>query len=287
MPPHRSSESCPFVRGSIKSSNTDRSYASDMGRFRAPAATRGSQRWIQYLVNRQPEILESALGVAVDWRSPLERDDYAEYRDQACLDLLGIAGLTVPLLDFWPQRGPQWDALGLGDDGSVVLVEAKAHLAEMRSPPSQAKSPQSIALIDESLRSTAAWLSAVPSAPWSASYYQYTNRLAHAYFLQELNAISTRLVFMYFCGDADIRGPASAELWYPEIRRAHRMLGITELPSMVTDVFVDVQPLSAMTGDLLGDSGRSTPLRIRHVQVRHGRRPSASALDRVVTVTSA
>jgi hypothetical protein len=46
------------------------------------------------------------------WMSPKAGDGYAEYRDQAFLDLLGIKPTKTKLKDFWPNRGPQWDALG-------------------------------------------------------------------------------------------------------------------------------------------------------------------------------
>ena len=57
-----------------------------------PKGTHGSLRWIQEAVNEYPEQLNSAiyedLGYQdkITWVSPLEEDDYAEYRDDGFLD---------------------------------------------------------------------------------------------------------------------------------------------------------------------------------------------------------
>ena len=108
-----------------------------MGRFPQGPCTKGSQRWLQWLVNEAPELLDQPIGLGpIEWRSPLRADDYAEYRDQAFLDLLDIRLPTRPLAFFWPRGGPQWDGLGRAASGEVILVEAKAHLNELYSPAS-------------------------------------------------------------------------------------------------------------------------------------------------------
>lgn len=46
---------------------------------------------MQHFVEHRPEALDGAIGLgAIRWLSPLRRDDFAEYRDQAFLDLLGV-----------------------------------------------------------------------------------------------------------------------------------------------------------------------------------------------------
>ena len=35
-------------------------------------------------------------------------------------------------------------------------------------------------------------------APWDAPFYQYANRLAHLYFLRQLNGLDATLLFLYF-----------------------------------------------------------------------------------------
>ena len=110
-----------------------------MSRFVQQSGTRGSQRWLQHFVNHDPLVLDAAIGVGpIKWLSPLSSDDFAEYRDKAFLDRLGITLHRRPLDSFWPSRGPQWDALGRADSGECVLVEAKAHVAEVFSPKTRA-----------------------------------------------------------------------------------------------------------------------------------------------------
>jgi len=40
-----------------------------------------------------------------------------------------------------------------------------------------------------------------PGYDWSKQFYQYGNRLAHAYLLDRLNRIPTRQVFLYLIAD--------------------------------------------------------------------------------------
>jgi hypothetical protein len=96
-----------------------------MARFPQAKAEKGSQKWLQILVNEKQEFLNSlvcdslnfAENESVEWRSPLKSDDYAEYRDQAFLDRLDIKLEKEPLNQFWPIRGPQWDALACISSG--------------------------------------------------------------------------------------------------------------------------------------------------------------------------
>lgn len=228
-----------------------------MSRVIQPKGTKGSQYWLQVLVNEQPERLNApvreALGLdpaaKIEWRSPLAKDDYAEYRDEAFLDLLDIRLDEVPLDAFWPKHGPQWDALGVLNEHEPLLVEAKAHLAEFASPPCQA-SPKSLALIRKSLADARAFFcgeatdpaQAIEMPDWSGTYYQYTNRLAHLYLLRELNGIPAHLLFVDFVNAADVHGPTSAADWHEAIVICHRHLGLPldrPLPH-VGHVFVDV-----------------------------------------------
>ncbi len=212
-----------------------------MGRFPQEKATRGSQRWIQYFVNEDPGTLNQAIGLGpIDWRSPLKEDKYAEYRDSEFLARLGVKPTKLPLKSFWPDRGPQWDALGRAHSGEVVLVEAKAHIGEIFS--SCDASPKPLQLIQKSLNETAKALGARKGAvDWSQIFYQYANRLAHARFLSALNAIPTCLVFLYFIGDPDMKGPETKREWQAASAVLHGVLGLRgPLPDYVKDVFLEV-----------------------------------------------
>ena len=103
-----------------------------MSRSPQRAGLKGSQKWIQKLVNETPELLNSEIknqlalpvGESITWLSPKAEVGYAEYRDKAFLDLLDLKLPKVPLADFWPTRGPQWDALGKSETGKVLLIES-------------------------------------------------------------------------------------------------------------------------------------------------------------------
>jgi len=195
------------------------------------------------LINENPSALDHAVGLGrITWSSPLENDEFSEYRDQAFLDRLGIELPLRSLVDFWPAGGPQWDALGKAASGDVILLEAKAHVGEILSPPSEAR-PDNLKKIRASLQETASALGATPGTDWALRFYQYANRLAHAYLLQELNRIATRMVFVYFIGDREMDGPQSRREWEAAIAVLHESLGIRgRVPRYVIDVFIDVRP---------------------------------------------
>src|SRR5436309_12467022 len=113
-----------------------------MSRVVQKVGQRGSLKWIQRAVNRNPGVLNEPLGdhvatsASTVWLSPMAHDNYADYRDRDFLDLVGVGDLSERLSEYWPQRGPQWDALGRTSAGDILLVEAKAHIAELCSPAS-------------------------------------------------------------------------------------------------------------------------------------------------------
>lgn len=218
-----------------------------MSRHVKGRASKGSQHWLQTIINGQPTLLDAQVGLApILWRSPLADDDYAEYSDQAFLERLGVAARRRSLLSFWPHGGPHWDALGVGPTGEAVLVEAKSHVNELYSD-SMAVADASIAQIQLALRETARHLGVAGGFDWSKQFYQYANRLAHAYFLQELNGIPTNLVFVYFIGDIEVAGPGSRQEWLNAIDVVHGALGLHSSPPFVKDVFLDVTEFATAT----------------------------------------
>jgi len=222
-----------------------------MARFPQPQARKGSQKWIQKLVNDRPEILNSqiwstlsfSVNEDIQWLSPLKRDNYAEYRDQAFLNLLGVKLEKMPLAQFWPERGPQWDALGKSSGGKLLLVEAKSHISELISK-SKAQDEASMKKIQESLEETGRYLNSRVNAAWSESFYQYTNRLAHLYLLRK-NELPAYLVYVYFLNDVEMEGPATFYEWEGAIELLNSCLGIGrhKLQKFITNVYIDVHAL--------------------------------------------
>lgn len=213
---------------------------------------RGSQKWIQVLVNDRPDLLSSSLasrlppGTAkgIEWVSPLRKDDYAEYRDEEFLQRLGIVCSRVPLAKFWPPKGPQWDALGrAGTGGPCLLVEAKANIPEIVSS-CKADSPESLRLIRKALADTREYLGCAGKSDWMNGFYQYANRLAHLYFLREHNRQNAYLVFIYFLNDRT-HLPTSQEEWCGALALQKRLMGLGShrLKKFVIDLFIDTRRL--------------------------------------------
>lgn len=201
-----------------------------MTRVRQPQGTRGSLKWIQRAVNCRADGLarefDLVMGDAgqVRWLSPRAEDDYAEYRDSSFLDLIGHPELTGKLADFWPRKGPQWDAVGKGEAGSVLLIEAKAHVGEILSPPSAA-GIESRRKIQDALQATALYMGSTPKAPWIDTFYQLANRYAHLHFLRS-NGVDARLVLVNFINDEDMGGPKSAGEWKAAYQVVDHVMGI-------------------------------------------------------------
>ena len=138
--------------------------------------------------------------------------------------------------------------MGRTSKGSVFLVEAKANVPELVSPASGAKSPTSIALIDDSLKQVQRSLRVDTGIDWSGKLYQYANRIAHLYLLRELNRIPAWLLFIYFVGDKEVDGPQTVGEWKAAIEVAERVLGLPtrhRLSDYVADIFVHVSDLPA------------------------------------------
>ena len=215
-------------------------------------APRGSQFWLQTLVNGHSEALNQAIAAAVPafqgqiitWASPLAADNYREFQDQAFLTRLGVNLSSRPLEGFWPKGGPVWDALARTSSGEFLLVEAKSHIPEAVSPPSRA-SAASLARIRSSLDEVKTYLNGRRDVDWSGTFYQVTNRLAHLYLLRVLNDVPAHLVFLYFVGDVEMKGPQIADEWKGAVKAIDAYLGVdrTKVSRFVHHVYFDVRTI--------------------------------------------
>lgn len=162
-------------------------------------------------------------------------------------------GLASAWRSFWPQTGtpPTWDAVGLIECDGIqhwLLVEAKSHLAELRS--TCAASGRSLALIEDTFRRTQQDLALMvnPTA-WLTPFYQYCNRLTVTHFLHT-HDVPIKLVFLYFTGDlfprnCDVYCPIDREQWQPAIEEVKGHIGWNphcRLNGHVYDLFVPVCP---------------------------------------------
>lgn len=135
--------------------------------------------------------------------------------------------------EWWPQgRGiHNWDAVGKVRFGHVeewLLVEAKAHLAELRSD-CGATSLASRLEIERAFAETKKALSVPEERDWLHGYYQFCNRVAALYFLNEHNA-PARLLSIYFLGDRplDRTFPQDEAGWREALRAQEEHVGLAE-----------------------------------------------------------
>ena len=193
-------------------------------RVAQPEGTRGSLKWVQRAVADRPDLLQPSGMPPIEWLSPLRSDDFAEYRDGAFLERIGQSRLKPALAEFWPARGPQWDALGRAGS-EVILVEAKAHLREFFSSPTQAKG-NSLVRISAAFSAAKAALGADDRSDWTRCFYQLANRTAHLWWLRS-NDVSAHLLLVGFLNDTEVKGPGSAETWRAVTDAAFNALGIS------------------------------------------------------------
>ena len=215
----------------------------------------GSQLQMQIYTARRSDALSQAVigalgldeaSARIDWRSPREKDYFAEPMDGAFLQAVDVKDDERKLPAFWPASGPRWDALGLLDTGNgeptILLVEAKSYPAEMFGSGCTASDPRSVALIDASLRRAKDYFGVDQAADWKGPLYQYANRLAHVYFLREVLGREAVLVNACFVGDAEPRSTTRGA-WDTALQDVKRGLGFNgrAVPHTV-DVFLPCHP---------------------------------------------
>ena len=224
-------------------------------------AYKGSQKWLQNLVNDCPDLLNRAIAEqssmsveTINWLSPLSSDNYREYYDQPFLDRLEIKLDKSALGSFWPTSGPRWDGLGKTDKGQILLVEAKSHIRELISSLG-ARNPCSTSQILSSIRETKGFIgsSSYSSTDWTVGVYQYANRLAHLYLLRQVNGLDAYLVMLYFLNDSEMETngtcvPAVKMEWESVITYQERLMGIRQrhpLSDYIIHAYIDVNDIEA------------------------------------------
>lgn len=213
---------------------------------------KGSLKLLQLLVNKNSNLINEKIkeelpGLSkstLDWISPLEKDGYAEYTDNDFIEQIGLNPKEVNLKNFWPRGGANWDALATTDRSEIILVEAKANIPELVSSPSGA-GVKSMKQIKESLKNTKSFLNKTNEIDWTGKFYQYTNRVAHLYFLREHCNQKAYLVNIYFIGDDSVNGPETKEEWLGAIEVMNLYLGLNshKLKKYMADIFVDVNEI--------------------------------------------
>ena len=179
-------------------------------------------------------VLEMVGGDSIDWLDfcfhPTRPWPDAEIKG------LGFLQPDDPARIAWEQWWPQgrgihnWDAVGqirFGEVEEWLLVEAKANLEELCSDCS-ATSPTNRPKIERALAETKRALDVPEDRDWLNGYYQFCNRVAVLYFLNE-HGVPARLLHLYFLGD---RGdpcrtcPYDEEGWQEALRAQEEHVGL-------------------------------------------------------------
>jgi hypothetical protein len=199
-------------------------------------AFKGSQLQTQIYVNRaddpaaalREELPSLPADAAVTWVSPVAERGFAEYQDVDFLRAVGLEAHAASLGEFWPARGPVWDALGVVEDGEerpgVFLAEGKSYPAELFGGGCKATEPARSKIV-RALARTQGWAGiAEDPERWMGRLYQTANRLAHLYWLREVLGIRAWLVHLLFVGDP--HGPTTREEWIEAMEAANEELGL-------------------------------------------------------------
>jgi hypothetical protein len=224
-----------------------------MARIKQDPDGHGSLRDIQILINKNKALIDGKIKNSLEdlsrseiiWTSPIKDDDFAEYSDNDFIEKVGLNPDEIKLNRFWPTGGPHWDALAKTKEGDIILVEAKANIPEIVSTPAGAKG-SSKKLIDRSLLETMEYLNIKNDVDWSGKYYQYTNRIAHLYFLREKCKRNAYLINVYFIGDKSVNGPDSILEWQGALTLLHTYLALTrhKLSKYMAEIFIDIKELN-------------------------------------------
>ena len=219
---------------------------------------KGSKLLIQDYVNNKTDLLNKNLlmsspsllsfidkELSITWHSPIEKEGYKEYRNEF-LDLEDEwKGKRNLLGDFWPRQGPQWDGLAVvqGKNGQkgLLLVEAKAHVNEMRSK-IKAADEKSIQLIESTLEEVKQKFQSEASLDiWLNHYYQLANRLAYLYILNEKISIPTWLIFCNFVDD-NTHISTDINKWIKHYQEVFSVMDIRATSSELFNQIVTIYP---------------------------------------------
>lgn len=163
---------------------------------------------------------------------PLKHD-----REWRAVEFIGDRNVQNAWREFWPTSGnsQNWDAIGcvcIAGRDQWLLVEAKAHVEEMRSA-CGAKDAGSQEKIKTALESTRQNFNAAqPIGNWLDGYYQHANRLAVLHFLNNecRPTIPARLLNVYFFGHSghkeSVMCPKDEAEWEPHLKAVRAHLGI-------------------------------------------------------------
>jgi hypothetical protein len=201
-------------------------------------------------------ILENKdIGVSSDYH--IEWLDYPKDKSRKSLDgeYMGIDFFPPEIKNrisnewknYWPGRGPNWDGIiqcspfdrNSGMEDIWIIVEAKAHLKELKSP-CKAEDKKSIEKIDRAFVSTQNRFHIVAKNSWMKEYYQFANRLAFVNFLLNCG-IQCSLLNIYFINGWPNKpqNVTTSDIWKKAIRDEYSYLNINDnAKKYISEIFV-------------------------------------------------
>ena len=156
--------------------------------------------------------------------------------------------------EYWSPHGnlPNWDGIIFhenGDDKEWIIVEAKAHLEEIKSV---TKSGTNLNIRNAFAKTQKRFEIEICSDNWFGKYYQLANRLAFVSFLLD-NNINASLLYIYFLNGYEKRqlrdrrivtvqnkGVGTIEEWKKAIKEEYIELGINDnAEQYISKIFVE------------------------------------------------
>ena len=159
----------------------------------------------------------------IDWLSPLENENFREYmlNSPSLIEKLNNNGFTLKKedLNFWPQREPVWDGIGLAtmkdsQEKMIVLVENKSSIKELRSKLASTNEDNKRLILD-SMKETYDELGIKGDFnKWFDTYYQIANRFTFMHQLMK-KGYKVKLVFLNIVDDHMYKNISKAQ-WVEE-----------------------------------------------------------------------
>jgi len=143
----------------------------------------------------------------------------------------------------WPSRGEKmnWDLVGVADDGTYILCEAKAHTEEIKK---HKKTPKSARKINQAFELPKKMFEVDSNVDWLHTYYQMANRL-YMVALLESCGIKSVLLNILFTGDCFPDGqkvtcPKDQKGWSTILDDEYGCLGLDKTKKVVRDHVIEL-----------------------------------------------
>lgn len=163
---------------------------------------------------------------------------------------------------YWTGNTQNWDGIFLSDE-KIYIVEAKAHLGELKSS-FDSSDLENRKKIEYAMKETKEKMGVAEGKNWLGQYYQLANRLAFLNFLRK-NKIESHLVYIYFLNgyrkrvydgkrliEQENKNVDTQDEWESAIIEQYKELGLmnVNLDDYLFKVFIDCEkrrPITAST----------------------------------------